>query len=584
MTTINLDPITLEVLWNRLLAVVNEQQVALIRTAFSTVVRDSQDLACGVFDQRARMVAQSLTGTPGHINAMATGMKHFVRVFPPDSLREGDVLITNDPWQTAGQINDFTVVTPIFKNGKPIAYFATCCHAPDIGGRVFSAEAKEVFEEGLRVPIMKLFIAGAPNETLINIIRANVRTPDETIGDLYAQMSSNAVGGRSLLALLNEFGMDDIEALAGAIINRSERAMRQAIREVPNGVYRHEAWTDGFDEPIKISVAVTVRDEDIDIDFDGSSPQSRWGINVVLNYTHAYASFAMKAAICPDVPHNDGAFTPVHVSAPRGCILNCVDPAPVASRNIIGHFLPCVIFSALAPALPGRLIANGADPLWMTVWHGARKSGETLSESFLFTAFQCGGSGARATKDGLNATGFPSGVAGVPAEVIESLTPMVLHRRELRTDSGGPGTQRGGLGQWTAFGNRSGAAWQVSPLIDRTQYPATGAAGGGAGAAGELILSDGRRPQPKSIVPLGPDIRIHLNLPGGGGYGLAKQRPAEVVLADVVNGYVSIEAAGRDYGVVVRYLGTPNQLVRLPKDYAIDWDATRALRGEGVTK
>ncbi|GBL38282.1 uncharacterized protein MJ0963 [Anaerolineaceae bacterium] len=569
-----LNPITLEVLWNRILAVVNEQQVALIRTAFSTVVRDSQDLACGVFDQRARMVAQSMTGTPGHINAMATGMKHFMKAFPPETLSAGDVLITNDPWQTAGQINDFTVVTPIFKLGRPIAYFATCCHAPDIGGRVFSAEAKEVYEEGLRIPIMKLFVAGVPNDVLINIIRSNVRTPDETIGDLYAQMSSNAVGGRSLLRLLEEFSLNDIEALSDAIIDRSERAMRLAIRSLTNGTYTHETWTDGFDDPILIKVTVTIRDEDIDIDFGGSSPQSRWGINVVLNYTHAYASFAMKAAICPDVPHNDGAFAPVHVSAPHGCILNCIDPAPVASRNIIGHFLPCVIFSALAPVLPGRLIANGADPLWMSVWRGKRLTGEP----YIFTVFQCGGSGARSTKDGLNATGFPSGVAGVPAEVIESLTPIVLHRRELRTDSGGPGMQRGGLGQWTEFGSRSAADWQVSPLIDRTKFPASGTAGGGFGAAGEFILTDGRQAQPKSIVLLEPTTRVQLNLPGGGGYGSPHERPVEIVLADVVNGYVSLEAAVRHYGVVVRYLGAPSQLVRLPKDYAVDWAATEKLR------
>ena len=287
MTARTIDPITLEVLWNRLLSVVNEQQVALMRTAFSTVVRETQDLACGVFDGRGRMIAQSLTGTPGHINAMATGVKHFLSVFPPETLAPGDVMITNDPWMTSGQINDMTVVSPVFKKGKVVAYFASTCHAPDIGGRLFSGEAREVFEEGLRVPIMKLFIAGEPNEPLMQIIRANVRTPDETIGDLYAQMSSNAVGAHSLLAFLDEFDMDDVEDLSDAIITRSERAMRDAIRQLPNGVYTNESWSDGFDEPILVRCTVTVRDEDIDIDFDGSSPQSKWGINVVLNYTHA---------------------------------------------------------------------------------------------------------------------------------------------------------------------------------------------------------------------------------------------------------------------------------------------------------
>ncbi len=361
-----IDPIVLEVLWNRLLAVVNEQQVALMRTAFSTVVRDSQDLACGVFDGRGRMVAQSLTGTPGHINAMATGVKHLLTAYPPATLEDGDVLLTNDPWLTAGQINDMTVVTPVFRRGRPVAYFASTCHAPDIGGRLLSGEAREVYEEGLRIPICKLMSAGQPNEFLLEMIRANVRTPRETVGDLYAQMSSNVVGAESLMAFLDEFDMADIEDLSDAIIDRSERAMRDAIRDLPNGTWTTESWSDGYDEPICIRATVTIRDEDIDIDFAGSSPQSRWGINVVLNYTHAYASFAIKAAVSPDVPHNHGAFLPVHVTAPEGSILNCVEPAAVASRHIIGHFLPGVIFGALGQVLPERVIAGRADPSWIS--------------------------------------------------------------------------------------------------------------------------------------------------------------------------------------------------------------------------
>ena len=355
-----MDPITLEVLWNRLLSVANEQQIALMRTAFSTIVRESQDLACAVFDTRGQMIAQSLTGTPGHINPMATGVHHLLAAYPPASLRPGDVIVTNDPWLTAGQVNDFTVLTPVFRGESIVGYFANCCHAADIGGRVLSAEAHEVYEEGLRVPITKLFDRGEPNNELLKIIRANVRTPDETVGDLYAQTSCNAVGGRSLLQMMDEFSLNSIDPLADAIIERSENAMRDAIRALPNGRHEHEVWSDGFEEPIKIKVAVTIEDEDIFIDFAGSSPQSRRGINVVLNYTHGYASFAMKAAISPDVPHNEGAFRPVHVSAPRGSILNCVEPAAVASRHLIGHFLPGAIFGALAPVLPDRLLAGGA--------------------------------------------------------------------------------------------------------------------------------------------------------------------------------------------------------------------------------
>jgi N-methylhydantoinase B len=595
--TQTLDPITLEVLWNRLLSVVNEQQVTLMRTAFSTVVRESQDLACGVFDTRGYMIAQSLTGTPGHINAMATGVRHFLQAYPPETLQPGDVLITNDPWQTAGQINDMTVLTPVFlaptrlaydaaasssaqarreeKDARLIAYFASTCHAPDIGGHIFSGEAREVYEEGLRIPIMKLFIRDEPNAELFKIIRANVRTPNETIGDLYAQTASNAVGARELLHFMDEFGLDSIDPLANEIITRSERAMRQAIRALPNGRYENESWSDGFDEPIRIKVAVTIEDEDLYIDFDGSSPQSSRGINVVLNYTHAYASFAIKAAVSPEIPHNEGAFRPVHVTAPPGCILNCLEPAAVASRHSIGHFLPGVIFGALAPAMPGKLIACGADPIWISVWQGKWPASR---ETFTFSLFQCGGTGARATKDGLHTTGFPSGVAGVPAEILESLTPLIQHRRELRTDSGGPGMYRGGLGQWTEVSYRGEASWGVSALVDRTHFPATGLEGGKSGAAGEFLVNNTIRPQPKAFIPLVPGDRVQLNPAGGGGYGDPFRRPLELVLNDVINGYISLEAADREYGVVIRYLGDQNQLVRPPELYVIDEAATRLRR------
>jgi len=573
-TGLPIDPITLEVLWNRLLSVVNEQQVTLMRTAFSTVVRESQDLACGVFDTRGSMIAQSLTGTPGHINAMATGVRHFLNAYPPETLMPGDVLITNDPWLTAGQINDMTVLTPVFKDQRVVGYFASTCHSPDIGGRIYSAEAREVYEEGLRIPITKLFTRDEPNHELFKLITANVRTPNETVGDLYAQTASNAVGARELLSFMDEFGLDSIDPLADEIITRSERAMREAIHKLPDGHYENEAWSDGFDEPICIKVAVVIEGEDIHIDFAGSSPQSSRGINVVLNYTHAYASFAIKAAITPEIPHNAGSFRPVHVSAPPGSILNCIEPAAVASRHIIGHFLPGVIFGALAQAMPAQLIACGADPIWIEVWRGQWPASQ---EYFTFSLFQCGGTGARATKDGLNTTGFPSGVAGVPAEVIESLTPLIQYKRELRTDSGGPGTYRGGLGQWTEIGYRGDIPWAVSAMIDRTRFPATGLHGGQPGSLGEFLVNGHTSPQPKALTSLAPDSRVQLNLPGGGGYGNPFQRPLELVLNDVVNGYVSPEAAERAYGVVIRYLGSQDQLVRPPELYVID-EATTASR------
>src|SRR5262245_16327734 len=566
-----IDPVTLEVLWSRLLAVANEQQDTLMRTAFSIIVRESQDLACGMFDTHGWMIAQSITGTPGHINAMATSMRHFFAAYPPEKLAPGDVLITNDPWMTAGQINDITITTTVFKEKRLVALFANTCHSADIGGRILSAEAREVYEEGLRIPVMKLMDRGTPNEILLRIVRANVRQPDEVVGDFYAQMASNDAGAKALLEMMNEFGLEDIDALAAEIVSRSEAAVRVRIRALPQGEWRSETWSDGFEEPIVIRCSVRIAGDEIFIDFAGSSPQSTRGINVVLNYTHAYASFAVKAAICPDVPHNEGSFRPVHVTAPPGSILNALDPAAVASRQAVGHFVPSAIFSALAGALPGKLMAPGADPIWMSVWRGD-------NPPFNLTVFQVGGTGARPMQDGLSATGFPSGVAGVPAEVIENLAPIVLRRRELRADSGGAGATRGGLGQVTEFTRRGGGRWQVSCIVDRCRYEAPGLLGGRSGARGELYLESGERPNPKSLLDLQPIDVLHLNMPGGGGYGDPLEREPERVRQDVIAGYVTPAAAAEEYGVVVRFAGDANSLVRMPDDWVVDEGATAENR------
>jgi N-methylhydantoinase B len=479
---------------------------------------------------------------------------------------------------TAGQINDMTVLSPVFLDGRVVAFFASTCHAPDIGGRLLSAEAREVYEEGLRIPITKLFAKSKPNEELLRLIRANVRTPEETVGDLYAQTSSNAVGSRSLLHLMSEFGLTSVEELADEIMQRSERSLRNAIRELPNGVYESDILSNGFEEPVRIHTTVRVEDEDIYIDFTGSSLQSRRGINVVLNYTQAYSSFAIKAAIAPEVPHNDGAFRPVHITAPKGSILNCVEPAAVASRHLVGHFLPGAIFAALAAAAPGRLMAGGSEPVWITLWRGQRAAqGETPGTPFLLSHFQLGGAGARPAKDGLSTTGFPSGVGGVPVEVIESLAPLLQVHRELRQDSGGAGKFRGGLGQSTEMRCLAGLPWELSAMIDRLEYPGSGLQGGAPGACGRFRVDGERRP-PKSLLALVPEASVSLDLPGGGGYGDPLERDLASVLRDVVYGYVSIEAAEREYKVAVRYTGDDAALVRMPEHYVLDVERTAQLR------
>jgi N-methylhydantoinase B len=527
--------VTLEICWSRLIGVVNEQAAALQRTSFTSIVREAGDLSAGVFDRRGLMVAQAVTGTPGHINSMALAMKHFLAACPPETLKPGDVLITNDPWLTSGHLNDVTIATPIFRGRDLVAFFASTCHTADIGGHVLSAEAREIYEEGLQIPIMKLYVAGRPNESLIALIRANTRLPDMVLGDFHAQIAGGAVGGKRLLEFMAEFGLSRLEPLADEIMGRTERAMREAIGALTPGVYESVIVSDGFDTPITIRVRCEVRGEELLIDYTGSSPASRCGVNVVMNYTEAYTTYGVKVIVSPDVPNNDGAFRPLRITAPEGSILNVKRPAPVAARHVVGHFLPHVIAGALGQALPDRVMAEGSANIWGIQVAGKDERGEP----FTHISFSSGGTGARAGKDGLSATAFPSGVLGTPVEVIESLSPLVVERKSLRPDTGGSGTYRGGLGQAIAFRVRTDEPFVCSILCDRTAVPAAGFLGGGPGGLGEVLI-DGVRPEnPKAEQVVRPGALVEVALPGGGGYGPPAQRDPELIARDLLEGYVT---------------------------------------------
>lgn len=542
-----LDPITLEVYWNRLIAVVNEQAAALMRTSFTTIVRESGDLSAGIFDTRGYMIAQAVTGTPGHINSMATCIHHFLAEYPAETLRPGDVLITNDPQKTSGHLHDFTVITPIFRGDSLVAFFGNTTHVLDIGGRGMGTDALSVFEEGLFIPITKIYDQGRENRELIKIIAANVRTPEPVLGDIHAQVAANDVGGRQLLEFMAEFNLESIDPLGDEIIERSERAMRDAIRQVPDGTYRHEVFSDGYDQPVKLAVTIIKQGDGMHVDWTGSSPESPYGINVVLNYTHAYATYALKCILAPDVPNNEGSFRPVKVTAPPRSILNALPPAPVCGRHIIGHFLPGAIFGALAPVLPGQVMAEGAANIWSTQVSGTRDDGTIWT----YVWFCAGGTGARPNKDGLNTTAFPSGIAGVPTEVIETLSPLVLRRREMLIDSGGAGRYRGGVGQEIQVAVRSRHPYTVSPLFDRTKFAAAGSEGGSDGKLAFIQASDGTRFTTKGRRDFAPDVEFTLRLPGGGGFYPGFTREPADVREDVLDGLVSVAAAATEYGVAI---------------------------------
>lgn len=560
----SIDQITLDILWSRLISTVNEQAAALMRSSFTSIVREAGDLSAGVFDRRGRMLAQAVTGTPGHINSMATGMVHFLERFPVDMLSPGDILITNDPWKTCSQLNDITIATPVFRGGRVVAFFANCCHALDIGGRGLSADSRSVFEEGLFIPVMKLREAGRDVPGLLDLIAANVRTPEEVLGDLHSQIIGNEVGARQLLRFMDEFGLDDLESLADEIIGRSEAAMRARIAEVPDGTYRYELTIDGFDEPIRICASVHIEGDGLEVDFTGSSGAVPLGVNVTLNYTRAYTTYGIKCAISPDIPNNEGSFRPVRVTAPEGSLLNARHPSAVAGRHLVGHFLPSAIMGALADALPERVMAPGFDGLWDTHIAGVERG---TGRHFSFTWFASGGTGAMAGKDGFSATAYPSGIAGVPVEVIETLAPLVLHRRELRADSGGAGTWRGGLGQAMEVEVLTDEPYLFSGLYERIRHPAPGLHGGEPGAPGRLSTSNGEPLAPKLTRTLPPDTIFSFDIPGGGGFGDPFTRDVEAVARDVRSGYVSAEAAERVYGVKVD-----------PVAGAVDAARTAALR------
>jgi N-methylhydantoinase B len=519
------DPIELEVLWQSCIATVNEQARALQRAAFSPIVREAGDLANALFDRRGRMVAQAVTGTPGHINSLARGAAAILADYPPDSLVPGDVLITNDPYKTAGQLLDVTVLVPVFKDGRAIAFFGSTIHHTDVGGYGIGAGARDVFEEGLWIPICKLLVAGERNPDVWKFILSNVRQPDHMAGDLHAQVASGEVGWQRLLKLCEQHGLDDIEDLADEIIERSESATRASIRVLPAGTYRAAAVLDLADGSlIDIEVALTIDNEagEVLVDYAGSSPASPYGINVVKNYTHAYTTFTVRSVLNPEIPNNHGSLAPIKVEAPEGSIVNAVSPQPGTARHVVGMFLPNALLKALAQVKPEQAMAEGSGAVWTMQVSGNHDDGRPFITA-MFT--YAGGVGGRAAKAGLSACSYPTGVAAVPVEVVEASAPIRFHCKQLRPASGGSGAQPGGLGQTIEFSVDTTRPWQLNAVTSRLAVAPEGIFGGAAGAAGRFAVN-GEPVTTQARFTLQPDDVVRLDLPGGGGYGEAGGPPA----------------------------------------------------------
>ena len=536
-----------QIMWNRLISVVEEQAQALIRTAFSTSVREAGDLSAGVYDRQGRMMAQAVTGTPGHVNAMAEAVGHFMRRLGVETMAEGDVYITNDPWEGTGHLHDITVVTPAFLNGHRIGFFACTAHIVDIGGRGWGPDANSIYEEGLYIPQMRFLDRGQVNETLLALIRANVREPDQLVGDVYALATCNDIGHARLIDMMAEFGLKDLDGVAAYIFDRSTEATVKAIGALPSASASHIATIDGYAAPVNLAVTVSARGDHMLCDFTGTSGLDPKGINVPLVYTKAYACYGLKCAIAPEIPNNWASLAPFKVIAPENCILNALHPAPVALRHVIGHMIPDAVYGALDQIWPHVVPAEGAGALCNFQVSIRPHEGQGVYSEVL--TFNSGGSGARPSLDGMNTTAFPSGVMTMPVEASEQAGPVLILRKELRPNSGGAGQYRGGLGQYMDVGVAEGQAFDFSAMFDRVDHPAEGRQGGQAGAATFIRQDDGTpmRGKGKQAVPYGRVVQ--MGFPGGAGYGPPSEREEAAVRRDLALGYISADAAMCDYGL-----------------------------------
>jgi len=559
-----------QIMWNRLIAIVEEQAQTLIRTAFSTSAREAGDLSAGVFDTQGRMLAQAVTGTPGHVNAMAASVGFFLDKYPANTMSPGDVYVTNDPWLGTGHLHDFTMVTPTFYQGRVVGLFASTTHVVDVGGIGFGADGRQVYDEGLYLPILPLAKAGKMDEAILEIVRANVREPIQVEGDLYSLTACNEIGCRRLVEMMDEFDLDNLDELGQYMVEHSHQAMLDEIAKLPKGTYHNSMRVDGYDKPLDLVAALTIADDGIYVDFAGSTGVSNKGINVPITYTQAYASFGVRCLVGPTVPNNAGSLAAVKVTAPEGTILNAPHPCAVAARHITGQMLPDVVMGCLHQAVADKAPAEGTSCLWNPALMGGHGlvPDEDFGDATPFAVglFHTGGAGARPHKDGLSATAFPSGVRNTPVEINESIAPIVVWKKEYRTDSGGAGEFRGGTGQVMEIASSENAPFAIAATFDRVHHAPRGREGGLDGFTGKVELTSGAVLNNKGTQSIPRGNRLHLEMPGGGGYGDPFQRDPGQVAIDVRDGMVSAQAALDLYGVVLDDSG------------AVDVGATESLR------
>ena len=542
----NFDPVTLEILWSRLIAIADESAAALLRTSFSTIVRESNDYATVLMDANGASLAENSVGIPSFVGILPRALRHLLAAIPKAEWEEGDCIVTNDPWMATGHLNDLTMAAPIFHKGRLVGFSGSIAHLPDIGGAMWSADCRELFEEGLRIPPVKFLARGQERHDIVAFIRGNVRVPDQVMGDIYAQVAAQLACARQLREFLDDARLDELNTLSETLQDRADRAMRRAIAALPDGTWRSVVEADGYDEDVtRIECAVTVEGESLHVDYAGTSKQIDRGINSVMNYTYAYSVYPLKCALDPLTPRNEGSYRSVSIAAPEGSILNPHWPAPVGSRQLTGHLLAGAIYKCLGQVAPDKVLAEcGSAPSPRSIWTGLDKRGNRFSQ----VLFGSAGMGASGMADGHSCTCFPTNAGSGSIEAFESISPLVVWRKDLIPDSGGPGQFRGGLGQEIEIEVASPEPVRLSLLADRERHPAQGLLGGGAGGPTAFSLQDGRKPHQKSRTTLRPGERLTVRMAGGGGFGLPEERDPAAVRHDVEEGYVTPEAARAVYG------------------------------------
>lgn len=530
----------LQVMWNRLLAVVEEQGQALIRAAFSPIVRECGDISAGIFDMQGRMLAQAVTGTPGHINTMAEAVKTLRAKFAQTDMKPGDIYMTNDPWIASGHLNDFLLMMPVFFGDTVIGYTACTSHLVDLGGLGMGPEGSDIYDEGLLIPPCKLVSQGEVNALLLEIVKANSREPIANEGDIYALIACCEAGSTRLVQMMQEFGITDLSALSDYIIETSRRGTLDAIADLPKGTWQHVLKVDGYDEEIELHATLTIADDHLLLDFDGTAACVGKGINVPLNYATAYSVFALRCIIGADIPNNAGSLDPFRVTGPEGCILNAQPPASVAMRHTLGQMTPDLVYGCLSQALPDKVPAEGASCMYDLPLRHAPEAIDRGDDQFALELVFNGGTGARPDLDGLSATAFPSGVWGSQIETTEAVAPVLFHRRELRPDSGGAGRLRGGLGQHIELSASKDQDLMLFLSVERIKNPASGREGGLDGAPGRItVMPENRQLPGKGEVRIKAGETLIFETPGGGGFGLPEERPDDAVQKDIRAGLVS---------------------------------------------